>query len=120
MDQQNTIALETTAPAKRVSLPNPSFPDWHPTFEQWPVSETYRRSAEALITSCVSVLDALGKQGNAEELRQFLSRIESVEAPLSAAALQTIANVRSYLEWFDRKCEKEYANPIKRSKGQLI
>ena len=117
MDQQKTIALETTAPAKRVSLPNPSFPDWHPTFEQWPVSETYRRSAEALITGCVSLLDALGKQGNAEELRQFFSRIESVEAPLSAAALQTIADARSYLDWFERKCAKEYANPINRLKA---
>lgn len=101
-----------TIPPQRVTIPSAMHTDSHPTFEQWPVSETYRRSAEALITASVSFLDALGKQGNVEEVRQLIYSLQVPE--LHNGAAQTIEDALLYLQWFEKKCEKEYASPINR------
>ena len=86
----------------RVTYANPMFCSQQPTFEEWPVSETYRKNAEALITASVNLLDAQGKQGNVHEVRQFLNFIEQSNDDLSATAIQTIVDSRNYLEWFEK------------------
>jgi hypothetical protein len=103
-----------TIPPQRVTIPSAMHTDSHPTFEQWPVSETYRRSAEALITASVSFLDALGKQGNVEEVRQLIKSTRQQDSDLQDGPVQTIEDAFLYLQWFEMKCEKEYASPINR------
>ena len=102
-----------TIPPQRVTIPSPMHTDSHPTFEQWPVSETYRRSAEALITASVSFLDALGKQGNVKEVRQLIKSTRQQDSDLQDGPAQTIEDAFLYLQWFEKKCEQEYVKSIK-------
>ncbi len=108
-----------TIPPQRVVIPYLSvIPGRPPEFEDWPVSETYRRSAEALITASVSFLDALGKQGNAEEVRQLINSTRQQAPDLQDGAIQTIEDALLYLQWFEKKCEKEYVKQLKWAPAQ--